>query len=173
MSVRQVFTVLIGLFLPLVKFEVDDVESPWIFPTKFDFIFCRRMTACILDCPRLALTPDHAVCMWVVKLQEKAQKTGRLLSPGPQLEKFVKDAGFSNVHHEQFRFPLGPWPKDPACKNIGLNNITQFEHGVEGFSLALLVRVLGWSSEEVKAVVAEVKKDTRGPKGNIQFDLLL
>ncbi|KAM7213560.1 hypothetical protein V8F06_011057 [Rhypophila decipiens] len=133
----------------------------WAEFQDFDFVFYSEDGS---------LTPDHAVCKWLVKLEEEAQKTGRLLSPGAQLEKLVKYAGFSNIHHEQFRFPLGPWIKDPAFKNIGLYNITQFEDGVEGFSLTLLVGVLGWSSEEVKAVVAEVKKDTRGPKGHIHFD---
>ncbi|KAK4208733.1 hypothetical protein QBC37DRAFT_431456, partial [Rhypophila decipiens] len=106
---RQVFTVF-SLFLPPVKFEVDDVESPRIYPTKLALILCRYMAACILDWPKLA---------------------------SPQTTQFAK----------RFGFPLGPWPKDPAFKNIGLYNITQPEDGVEGFSLALLVGLLGWSSK--------------------------
>lgn len=37
---------------PNVKFEVDDVESPWI-SKKFDFIFCRAMAGAIQDWPKL------------------------------------------------------------------------------------------------------------------------
>lgn len=38
---------------PNVSFEVDDVESPWAHDEKFDYVFCRYMTACILDWPKL------------------------------------------------------------------------------------------------------------------------
>jgi hypothetical protein len=38
---------------PNVKFEVDDIESPWLHERPFDYIFCRYMTACILDWPKL------------------------------------------------------------------------------------------------------------------------
>lgn len=37
---------------PNVRFEVDDVESPWIHENKFDFIFSRYLAACILDWPK-------------------------------------------------------------------------------------------------------------------------
>lgn len=39
-----------------VKFEVDDVESPWLYETKFDWIFCRYMAASIFDWPKLVNT---------------------------------------------------------------------------------------------------------------------
>lgn len=41
---------------PNVKFEVDDVESPWLHQEKFDWIFCRYMAASIFDWPNLVNT---------------------------------------------------------------------------------------------------------------------
>jgi hypothetical protein len=38
---------------PNVRFEVDDVEQPWIFNTKFDYIHCRYMAGSIADWPGL------------------------------------------------------------------------------------------------------------------------
>ncbi|KAJ3953073.1 hypothetical protein N0V92_010460 [Colletotrichum tropicale] len=38
---------------PNVKFEIDDVESPWVQDEKFDYIFCRFMAASIADWPKL------------------------------------------------------------------------------------------------------------------------
>ena len=84
---------------------------------------------------------------------------------------FVRDARFENVHHRRFSFRPGPWPKDPAYKELGQYNITQFKDRVEVFSSPWLVGVLGWTVDEVKAVVEEVKKDTRNPDLHIQFDL--
>lgn len=38
---------------PNVRFEIDDVESPWVEAKKYDFIMCRYMTASIMDWPKL------------------------------------------------------------------------------------------------------------------------
>ena len=32
--------------------------------------------------------------------------------PGPLLEEWVKDAGFVDVVHQKFPFPVGTWPAD-------------------------------------------------------------
>jgi len=37
---------------PNVRFEVDDIEDPWIHPTKFDWIFSRYMAVSIMDWPK-------------------------------------------------------------------------------------------------------------------------
>jgi len=34
---------------PNVKFEIDDMEKPWTYTTKFDFIFSRMMTGSFSD----------------------------------------------------------------------------------------------------------------------------
>ena len=38
--------------LPNVEFEVDDLEEPWTFSHKFDFIHSRMMTGSFCDWPR-------------------------------------------------------------------------------------------------------------------------
>lgn len=38
---------------PNLTFEVDDVEQPWMFSNKFDFIYIRTMARAIRDWPRL------------------------------------------------------------------------------------------------------------------------
>jgi SAM-dependent methyltransferase len=37
---------------PNVKFEIDDLEEPWTFTYKFDFIYSRMMTASFKNWPR-------------------------------------------------------------------------------------------------------------------------
>jgi len=49
-------------FIPAnVKFEVDDVESPWTHNAKFDYIFSRYMAASIIDWPKLVNTVYESV----------------------------------------------------------------------------------------------------------------
>ena len=38
---------------PNVHFEIDDVEAPWTYSSKFDFIHCRCMGNAIRDWPNL------------------------------------------------------------------------------------------------------------------------
>lgn len=37
---------------PNVEFEIDDLEEPWTFNKKFDFIYARMMTGSFSDWPR-------------------------------------------------------------------------------------------------------------------------
>ncbi|KAK4125365.1 S-adenosyl-L-methionine-dependent methyltransferase [Parathielavia appendiculata] len=183
---------------PNVKFEIDDVESPWVYEAPFDFIFCRYMCTCIKDWPALvhsvydnltpggwaefqdydlqyysedgSLTPEKHTLQWINTLLEAARKTERDPCPGPKLEGWMRDAGFANVTHQRFRFPLGPWPRDPKLKEIGYYNLMQILGGLEAFSLRLFCHVLGWQREEVLVLLAKVRSELQDPKLHIQFD---
>ncbi|KAK3377611.1 methyltransferase domain-containing protein [Podospora didyma] len=183
---------------PNVRFEVDDVESPWVYSHKFDFIFCRYMACTILDWNKLvqnafdnlnpggwaefqdwnltiysedgSLASDRPIQKWMGLLLEATKITNREMNPGPRLEGWVKDAGFTNIVHERFKCPMGAWPKDPTYKEIGLYNLVQCEEGVEAFSLHLLMGVLKWKREEVEVLLADVRKDFRDPSLHMQYD---
>ena len=90
--------------------------------------------------------------------------------PGPQLEGWAKDAGFKNVVHQRFKLPIGPWPRDPHLKTVGLYNITQVLEGLEGFSLRLYCDVLGWSEEEVLVLLAKVRQELKSGKIHCHVD---
>ncbi|KAJ9150561.1 S-adenosyl-L-methionine-dependent methyltransferase [Coniochaeta hoffmannii] len=183
---------------PNVKFEIDDVESPWLHNIPFDYIFCRYMAACIKDWPRLvgniydnlvpggwaefqdfdlqyysedgSLTEEHDTKKWIDTLLSAARKIGRDPCPGVSLEKWVRDAGFTEVVHQRFRFPIGPWPKDPKLKEIGMFNISQVLQGLEGFSLRLFCDVLGWQQEEILVLTSKVRKELKDMKIHPQID---
>ena len=59
-----------------------------------------------------SLKEEHSVQKWITKLLQAAENFGRDPSPGSKLEKYMKEAGFEDVHHEKYRMPIGPWPKD-------------------------------------------------------------
>ncbi|KAL1840130.1 hypothetical protein VTJ49DRAFT_786 [Mycothermus thermophilus] len=183
---------------PNVKFEVDDVEDPWVYRTPFDFIFCRYMMASIKDWPALvknaydnlnpggwvefqdydimyysedgSLKPESATHQWISELIDTSNKIGRDPQPGRSLEKWVREAGFEKVEHHKFRMPIGGWPKDPGLKQIGTYNLAQLLSGLEAFSLRLYCGVLGWSKEELMVLLAKVRKELKDPKLHAQFD---
>ncbi|KAK1545780.1 UMTA methyltransferase [Colletotrichum paranaense] len=172
-----------------VRFEIDDVESPWVHQTKYDFIFCRFMAASIADWPKLVkniydhlnpggwaefhemdpeiysddgtYTEKHATWPWNQTFLKTMRSIGREPSPGPRLEGWVKDTGFENIFHQRFKAPLGPWPKEPHYKDLGMLNLAQMLEGLEGFTLRVFCGVLGRTKEEVLVETAQVRKEMK------------
>ncbi|KAM5358570.1 hypothetical protein ACJA88_015283 [Fusarium oxysporum] len=183
---------------PNVKFEVDDVEQPWVHD-KFDYIFSRYMSTSILDWPKLvenvfehlhpggwaefqdfdllyysedgSITDDHHLLKWIKLFIDTARtKLNREPCPGPRLEGWIRDAGFTNVVHRKFRLPLGSWPKDPQLKDIGMCNIAQLLEGLEAFSLKIFCGVLGMPMDEVLVMLAQVRQELYARKFHALFD---
>ncbi|OJD32350.1 methyltransferase domain-containing protein [Diplodia corticola] len=174
---------------PNVKFEVDDVEAPWTHATPFDLIYARQLDGSISDWPALignmfkctrpdgwtelhlfdthyrsddgSLKADAHINHFLATLEEGCKKLGKELYPGPLAEGWLKDAGFVNVHTRVYKIPLGPWPKDPKMKEVGLVNLMQYLDGLEAFSFRMFTNVLGWKLEEVKVINAEVREELK------------
>ena len=49
--------------------------------------------------------------------------------------------------------------------------MVQFKEGLEGFSLALFTRFLGWSPEEVQVLLSKVRKDLENRDMHPQSDM--
>ena len=181
-----------------VKFEIDDVESPWTHTEKFDYIHSRFMAGAIANWPGLirqiydALQPGGIIeCQdgdfmtysedgstrgswlekWNTDFVAAAKQGGRIVQPGLQLETWIREAGFEDVHHERLRIPVGIWPKDKQLKEVGAFNLVQLREGVEGFSMALFTRVLNWSSDEVQVLLSKVRKDLDNRNIHAQNDM--
>ncbi|KAL9639698.1 MAG: hypothetical protein Q9204_000988 [Flavoplaca sp. TL-2023a] len=186
---------------PNVKFEVDDCEEPWTFREKFDVVHARYLAAAIADWPKLVsqafqftkpggysefqdydlvyysedgtLTDDLPIQKWITTLLQASRDFGRNPCPGPYLAQHMRDAGFQNVQERKYKIPIGPWPKDKHLKTIGAWNLVQIEDGLEAFTLRLFTQILGWKSEEVQVLLANVRKDLRNPKIHAQFDFFV
>jgi hypothetical protein len=60
--------------------------------------------------------------------------------------------------------PIGTWPKDRKQKELGLYHREHVVLGLEAFTPGLLGRVLGWSEEEYKILISQVRQELRDPK---------
>ncbi|KAL2165080.1 hypothetical protein VTH06DRAFT_376 [Thermothelomyces fergusii] len=183
---------------PNVKFEVDDVEDPWVHPAKFDWIFCRYMAASIQDWPKLmsqiyenlnpggyaefqdfnltyysedgSLTEAHALHQWIHALSDAAASLGRDPNPGSKLAGWARAAGFAGVAARRHRVPIGAWPRDPLLKEVGAWNLAQVLNGLDGLSMRLYTTVLGWAEDEVWALLERVRKDLADPNVHALFE---
>ncbi|KAK1464519.1 methyltransferase domain-containing protein [Colletotrichum cuscutae] len=183
---------------PNVKFEIDDVESPWVNTSKFDFIFCRYMAGALGNWPKVmrsayenttpggwvefqdynllytsddgSITDEHQTLKWDKLFIEACTSIGREACPGPKLEDWIKEAGFINVTHQRFKMPIGAWPKDPHYKDIGMCNLIQVLDGLEAFTLRIFCGVLGWTREEVLVLLAAVRNELKSGAFHAQAD---
>lgn len=116
---------------PNLKFEIDDAESNWAYPAKFDFIHLRNMSGAIKDVPRLLrqaydhLNPggwiewqdfetypktddgsfptDSALQRWFDDLNQASVKFGKPLNIAPTLKSAMEQAGFTKVEDKIFK----------------------------------------------------------------------
>ncbi|TEA19688.1 putative methyltransferase tdiE [Colletotrichum sidae] len=185
---------------PNVRFEIDDVESPWISNRKYDYILCRGMAASIADWPALVkniynhlnpggwaefqdvslmfysddgtLTEDHHFYQWCKNLVEALESVGRDPHPGHKLKGWVTDVGFESISHAKFKVPLAPWPKEQFYKDLGAMNLSQFLEGLEGFTMRIYCGILGYTQTEAQVLLALVRKELKTLHSfHSQFDL--
>lgn len=62
--------------------------------------------------PDGSLKQEHASLKFNNEFINAMRKADMEPCPGPLLEGWVKDAGFSDVHHEKYVLPIGTWPAD-------------------------------------------------------------
>jgi hypothetical protein len=124
-----------------VRYIVDDFEKDWV-DANIDLVFGRFLAGSVEDWPRLIqqsynnLKPGGWVEfqdwdtmiystalpaedferseLWTFHRDTAAlqESRGRNMRPGPELEKWIRQAGFENIRAEKFSLPLGPWVQD-------------------------------------------------------------
>ncbi|TDZ35417.1 Secondary metabolism regulator LAE1 [Colletotrichum spinosum] len=173
--------------LPNVKFELDDLEEPWTFSKPFDYIHSRLMNSAIRDWKKLirqsfdnltpggflevievdpflncddgTLKPEHSVMKTLGLLMEAAQALGASYQDPRELKPIMIEAGFTDVVMKQLKWPTNPWPKEDRYKELGVWCRQNMDDGWEGICMAPLTRALGWSREEVLAMLVENRQD--------------
>ncbi|KAK6218447.1 hypothetical protein QIS74_06327 [Colletotrichum tabaci] len=174
---------------PNLKFEVDDVEQPWTYSRPFDYIHIRGMTSSVTDWHAFitqaykglapggyielfeghartqsddgSLTPDHAFWQCSDKLDECCKILGRPFVHVPDLVPILKEVGFVDVTIVPFKWPIGPWAKDPYYKELGEWALANAFDGLEAWTMAAFTRALDWTSAEVQVFLIQVRKDLR------------
>ena len=113
----------------------------------------------MLRSPDNSLSPTSALVRQHALILEACSKIERRADPGVILKETAEAAGFVNVVEYRLPVPLGGWAKDPTYKEIGRLNWHALYDGLEAITMRPLTGVLGWSVEEVKILLADVKKE--------------
>ncbi|GKZ38711.1 hypothetical protein AbraIFM66950_011080 [Aspergillus brasiliensis] len=83
----------------------------------------------------------------------------------------MQQVGFHNVTEQRFKLPVGQWSRDKRLKKLGMWNLVHCEQGIEGWAMALLTRVMGWSYAEVQVFLAQMRKGLRDPNTHAYFNV--
>ncbi|KAL0632849.1 hypothetical protein Q9L58_008278 [Maublancomyces gigas] len=178
---------------PNVRFEIDDAESEWTFKKNFfDLVHIRNLGGAIKDWEKL-LTEAYKHCRpggWVdiaeyemvcfsddgsvqesmtlskfyVLINQAVEKSGRGFHMAKLLGPVLTKIGFTNVHHEIAKGPLGPWAANKKEKEIGAYMLLSAETGFEATGIGLFTNVLGMDPKEAQRIIAETLKQAKSRK---------
>ncbi|KAH7251368.1 S-adenosyl-L-methionine-dependent methyltransferase [Fusarium tricinctum] len=162
---------------PNASFFVDDLEEPWDYSQKFDFVFARFLTGSIRDWTKFfnqsfqnlnpggriemidilyplqsddgTLTKDSASFRWSELLLDIFTKNNTPMDSALKYKEQLEEAGFVDIH-----IVKRLWTQQNALDAL------------EALSLAVFTRPegrggLGWSKEEVRAFLTDVRKDIK------------
>lgn len=102
---------------------------------------------------------DCALKRWNDLILEAGTKLGRKWTNAHNYRQWFEELGFKDVVEIRERLPLSPWAKGKRTKYLSLWLQHDMLSGIEGMSMALFTRVLGWQAEEVKDFLVAVKRD--------------
>lgn len=121
-----------------------------------------------------------AVLEWGRNCKIAEEKIGKSFTLEYKIKPWMEEQGFINVVEKEYKVPVRPWPRDKHLKEIGKYNLLNmleaadmslltFEvHSpgeseitliVEGFTMAIYTRVLGWNPVEVHALLGQVRAE--------------
>lgn len=142
---------------PNLRFILDDIEDDWEYERNpFDYVHGRYLATSIKDWPRLtkqaydclkpggwvefqdwdadvrcddgSLRPNSGLAQLSREGIKRRDAAGYVSSPGPKLEKWVKDAGFVNVTVIKYPVPIGSWAKDSRhVSSHSISDISLFD----------------------------------------------
>jgi hypothetical protein len=96
---------------------------------------------------------------WMDAICRAGEALGRKWTNSKNYKKWMEEIGFVNVVEKRFSWALNPWPKGKHNKLVAMWMQQDLLDGLQGLSMALLTRGLGWSREQVELLLVEVRKD--------------
>ncbi|KAG6093830.1 hypothetical protein E4U30_003975 [Claviceps sp. LM220 group G6] len=111
---------------------------------------------------------DDPVKYLYEKIERAFEKFGMSAQLPAELEPFLHEAGFENIHCQSFKVPIGSWAKDRAMRIVGLYQKMAVVDVLPIFSGPF--RALGMSEAEIEVMNAMARKSLDDPKVHRYFN---
>jgi len=125
---------------------------------------CLEMTTSISS-DHYKIPEDNAIFRWTTLLKQGIKSMGSTLDIDfDQITQLMRKVGFVDVTVKPFKVPIGTWPADPTLKQAGSVQLVAMLEGLEGLSLAVFTRCLGWSVEDTNKLIEQTRQEFRSKK---------
>ena len=124
-----------------------------------------------LRCDDDSAAPDSPFLIWGANVQEAASRVGIDTLAAEKFKTQLHSLGFTNIRQERVMWAVGSWPRGKKEKEIGKYTQFNIASGLQGLSMALFTRHLGWSREAVEINLIEVRKDVMDRSKHFYCDM--
>ncbi len=167
-----------------VYFEIDDAEEEWTYGQSFDLVHMRDLSGSFRSWPTIYgecwrhLKPggflevidfDHSdtarpipnsyLAIFLGAIREAAERSGRHWGVSHLRHGVLEAAGFVDVRRTTMSIPIGTRSADPSQRTLGKLWLICYLEGLEGNSLRLLTRDLGWTADDVRDLCQKVRHE--------------
>ncbi|KAJ5770169.1 uncharacterized protein N7511_002220 [Penicillium nucicola] len=180
--------------------EVDNVLEDWTWNVPLDLIHMRGMTASFepqewnrvyqqcydnlkpggwieqleisadVSCDDGSLPDDSILHTWGPMFADCTARAGRPIPTIDTMDTSMRNAGFVDIHEKEYKWPIGPWPRDQKYKEAGTAHYQHWLSGMEGWCMWLLTKFGApnpWSKDEVTVYVAKLRAEIKNPRYHI------
>ena len=109
--------------------------------------------------PAVEADAEAPILRWGRLVKEGLAMGGIQADAAESFSEWLDEVGFVDVKEEVIRWGLGPWMDDEKGKRIGVLERDNLKSGLEGITMGAVTRNLGWTRQQVKQFVEEVKRD--------------
>ncbi|KAF3385329.1 Secondary metabolism regulator laeA [Penicillium rolfsii] len=98
---------------------------------------------------------------WEALIHEAAARFGKRINVAAEQKELMHLAGFVQVKEQIFKVPYGKWNDEPKLNRIGRSYAYQMRCALEGYTLRLFTKTLGWSKEDTDALISRVQEELK------------
>ncbi|KAH8697758.1 S-adenosyl-L-methionine-dependent methyltransferase [Talaromyces proteolyticus] len=98
---------------------------------------------------------------WEALMHQAAASFGKRINVVAEQKELIHSAGFVQVEEQIFKVPFDDWSDDPKLKCIGRSYVFLMQHALEGYTLRLFTKTLGWSKEDTDALISRVQEELK------------
>ncbi|KAL4746949.1 hypothetical protein BDW72DRAFT_206905 [Aspergillus terricola var. indicus] len=99
-----------------------------------------------------------ATKQWSELMDDAARKFGKRINMGAEQKELMEKAGLVDVQEQVFKVPTREWKDDPTTKH-GKYAHRHWILNIEGYSLRLFTKTLGWSKEDTDDLMKRVLQE--------------
>ncbi|KAL4981275.1 hypothetical protein BDW68DRAFT_183684 [Aspergillus falconensis] len=96
---------------------------------------------------------------WEKLMEEAAERFGKPINVAGRQKELMEQAGFTDVREEIFKVPLGHWMEGDWAR-VASSYSRHLKHGLEGYTLRLFTKTLGWSLDDTMDLIKKVQEET-------------